>query len=600
MAHFSPRHTHERGFTLIESMIGIGIFVLLAGAVYQTFFVISRQIIVNRESTTISNLASQYLEIARNVPYAQIGTTQGNPHGTLPDEANAIQATVGGKTYNIYYEVTYVDDPADGTALNGTDPAPNDYKQVKVSVKTTTNAVTKFVTNIVPTGLESLASGGALSVSVIDAVGQPVPSASITITNTTLSPSINITRTSDASGKWIEVGLPDSSNSYHIVVTKNGYSSDQTYQVSGPNPSPIKSDATILDGQVTQISFAIDRTSSLTFNTLGQTCEPISSIGLGIKGAKLIGTPDVLKFNNSYTSDGNGKISLPTLEWDNYTPALISNSYMIYGSSPIQQINLLPNTTQLFNIILGPKTTHSLLVIVKDSLTTNPIEGATVHLTNNGSAYDETFITGGSLWNQEAWNGGSGQADWGNTSKYFEDDGGVSTTGIPLAVRLTNNGSGIVPNGTLTSSTFDTGSTNTTYTTLMWQPTSQDPSTTVKFQIATNNDNTTWDFVGPDGTPATYYTTPGTTIGSSNNNKQYVRYKVFLSTTDITKNPTLTSIGVNYISGCFTPGQVIFPNLTSGSNYDIDVSMPGYTSKSISNMTINGYNTIEVTLSPSN
>ena len=234
-------------------MIGIAIFVLLAGAVYETFFVITRQIAQNSESTTVSNLASKYLEIARNIPYAQIGTTQGNPHGTLPDLPNSTSVIVGNKTYQVYYEVTYVDDPADGTALGGSDPAPNDYKQVKVSVKNTaTNIVTKFVTNIVPTGLENLASGGALVLSVINAVGQPVGGASVTITNTALAPQINITRTTDANGKWIEVGLPDSSNSYHVVATKAGYSSDQTYPTTVGNPSPTKGDATILDGQVQQ------------------------------------------------------------------------------------------------------------------------------------------------------------------------------------------------------------------------------------------------------------------------------------------------------------------------------------------------------------
>ena len=164
----------QRGFTLVESMIGIGIFVLLAGVVYETFFVISRQILSNSESTTVSNLASQYLENARNIPYAQIGTIQGNPHGNLPDSPNPNSVTVSSRNYQVYYEITYVDDAADGTAFAGTDPAPDDYKQVKLSVKNVaTNVITKFVTNIVPTGLENMTSGGALSLSVIDAVGQP-------------------------------------------------------------------------------------------------------------------------------------------------------------------------------------------------------------------------------------------------------------------------------------------------------------------------------------------------------------------------------------------------------------------------------------------
>jgi hypothetical protein len=273
---------------------------------------------------------------------------------------------------------------------------------------------------------------------------------------------------------------------------------------------------------------------------------------------------------------------------------------MIYGSSPIQQINLLPNTTQLFNLILGTKTTNSLLVIVKDSSTGNPIEGATVNLTNTSPSVNTSSITGGSLWSEQYWNGGSGQANWSDTTKYWSDSGGINTNTAPLAIRLTNSGGHtLVNSGYLDSSTFDTGSSGTNYTTLNWQPTSQDPAVTVKFQVATNNDNATWNFIGPDGTSGTYYTTPGASISSANDNNRYVRYRAFLSTTDNTKNPTITSVGVNYVSGCFTPGQVFFPGLTSSNKYQVITSMPGYTTKTVSNLNISGYQVLQVLLTSS-
>jgi len=591
---------NQRGFTLIESLIGIAIFVMMAAVVYQAFFLIYRDAALNWENTTVSSLARQYLENARNIPYAQIGTTEGNPHGSLPDFANPSTATIGNTTYQMYFEVTYLDDPADGTALLDTDPAPNDYKQVKLSVKnTTTGKVTNFVTSIVPSGLENIISGGALSLSVIDAFGQPVEDATINITNNILSPSINLSRLSDANGKWVEVGLPNSANSYHITVTKNNYSSDQTYPITVQNPNPTKGDATIADGQVTQISFGIDKTSNLTFNILNQTCNAIPSVGIEVKGAKLIGTPNVLKYDNIFTSNGSGQVPLSNIEWDNYTPTLTGNTYMIYGSSPIQQINLLPNTSQLFNLILGEKTTNSLLLIVKNSSNSNPVEGASVNLTSTSPPISLNGTTGGSLWSEQYWNGGSGQVDWNDSTKYWEDGGGIDTTTVPLAIRLaSNNGHTLVNSSWLESSTFDTGSASTTYTTLNWQPTSQDQAVTVKFQIATNNDNTTWNFTGPDGTSGTYYLTPGGSISSTNNNNRYVRYRIYLSTTDNTKNPTITSVGLNYVLGCFTPGQVFFPGLTSSAIYEIDVSMAGYVTQTISNLNVSGYQTLQILLTP--
>ena len=415
-------------FGLVESLVSIAIFLILCTAVYQMSAAIIKDASVYRENTTVSALVDQYMEIARNVPYSQIGTLSGNPHGVLPDQVNAKSVSFNGITYTIFYEVTYTDDPADGTALLGTDFASNDYKQVKLSiVNTITNVTKNFTTTISPQGLENLSSGGALSVKVFDAVGQPVSGATISITNSAISPSINLTRTSDASGNWIEVGLPNSANAYHVTVTKNGYSSDQTYPITGGNPNPTKPDATISNGQITQVSFAIDLKSSLAFNTFDQTCAALPAISIEVRGAKLIGTPAVLKFDNTYSSDANGQISLSAIEWDNYTPAPTGATYMIYGSSPIEQVSVLPNTSQTFTLILGPKTQSSLLVIVKDASTGNPVEGANVHLQTTSPTSDTLKLTAGSIWGQQSWTGGGGQSDFIDTTKYYQGTN-VSTT----------------------------------------------------------------------------------------------------------------------------------------------------------------------------
>jgi hypothetical protein len=146
------------------------------------------------------------------------------------------------------------------------------------------------------------------------------------------------------------------------------------------------------------------------------------------------------------------------------------------------------------------------------------------------------------------------------------------------------------------SSTFDTGTSSTSYTTLSWEPTSQDASTEIKFQIAANNDNETWDYIGPDGTGGSYYTVPGTTITNLNNNR-YVRYKVFLSTADALKTPVLTSVNINYVSGCFAPGQVIFPGLAGGAGYQATISMDGYQEQTSTDLVIDGYQVLDIDLS---
>src|SRR3989344_3065824 len=584
---------YKKGFTLIEILISTAIIAMLALIVGQIYFIIVTQITAYREQTVIVSMADHYMEIARNLPYSQIGTLSGNPHGNLADMVNPINVTVNGVGYQVYYVVKYLDDPADGTIAEGTDIAANDYKQIKLYVKNTnTNFLNSFLTNIVPKGLEGLEGGGALSIKVFDAVGEPVPGATIHIQNATINPAIDLTRISDADGNWIEVGLPNSPNSYHITVTKTGHSSDQTYPVSGQNPDPIKVDSTISDGQVTQISFSIDRTSNLTFNVQNQVCGPLSGAGLNITGSKLIGTPDVLKFDNNYVSNGSGQVVLQNIEWDSYYPQLTGASYMIYGTSPTQQATILPNTNETFNLILGDKTDNALLVIVKNSANPNPIEGADVTLQSDNPSFGDTKITGGSAWIQQEWSFGSGQENFIDPQRYFEDDGNIDSGGVPSGVRLSQFNNVYAQQGTLTSSTFDTGTDETLYTTLIWQPTSQDPSTEIKFQIAANNDSdaATWDFLGPDGTSNSYYTVPGTTIHSSANGKRYLRYKAFLLTQDTAKTPVLTSININYVSGCFTPGQVMFAGLDPGSDYQIAVNASGYQSQTIEDINIQGYN----------
>ena len=597
------------GFTFIEIIVTVAILAILCSATYGFFTSMYNGIMYYRERVTVSALADQYLEIARNLPYAQIGTQKGSPNGPLPDSPSPLNITFNGINYRIYYTVNALHDPAD------TNVGVQDYKQVKLYIKNIfTETINSFVTTIAPISLASMGSGGVLSLQVINKTWQPVPGAAINITNTNITPNINLTRTAGNDGRWAEIGLPPDSN-YHIVATKNGYSTDKTYSTT-QYPGASNPDATVISGQVTQNTFIIDQLSNLVFYTLNQICQPIPAVGVNVQGAKLI-SPGVSKFNENYTSDSSGTIYPAStascgsscgagnccLEWDNYTPALTGPSYMVYGTSPVQSVDLLPNSSQNFNLILGPKTANSLLVVVKDVFG-NPIEGAEVRLTNTGLDYDETKYTGGSVWSQYDWSGGSGQTDWSWPDRYYQDDGNISSDVIPLALRLAPGSGPYNIFGSLISSAFDTGTNQTsytTYTTLNWQATTEDQVTNVKFQIATsetNDENTVWTFTGPDGASGSYYEVPGTTINSANNNMQYIRYKAFLATNDPQKTPMLSNVSVNYVSGCPTPGQVMFSGLTADGNYTIVVSdaAHGYQTQTFNNVNISEYFILQVTL----
>jgi prepilin-type N-terminal cleavage/methylation domain-containing protein len=584
------QYYRARAFTLIEILVALGIFALLSLGIYSLGLAAMRGVRTYRDSATVAVLAQKYMEIARNMPYAKVGTLDGNPAGLLPDQPNALTISQDNAVYQVYYEVTYVSDPSDIVPQN-------DYKQVKLTVRNTlASTTTSFVTTIAPQNLAGI-SGGALALQVIDSVGQPVAGATLTITNSALTPPLTLTRTTDSAGKWTEVGLPTSTANYHIVASKGGYSQDATYPSTAGNPNPAKPDATVLGATVTGVSFAIDHTAALTLAAVNDICQPISGVGLTIKGSKLIGTPGVLKYDHTYTTDGTGHVVLDPLEWDNYTPTMTTPSYLVYGSSPIQEINLLPGTSQLATLILGPATPNSLLVIVKDAATGNPIEGATVELLSASAGIDQSKLTAGSVLYQQDFSGGAGQNDMSVTSQYYQDDGNIDTTTLPLGIRLKQTAGAYAGSGWLMSSSFDTGTASTSYTTLTWNPTSQSASTSVMFQVATNNDDVTWNFEGPDGTAASFYTTPGTMLGSDNTNHRYLRYKVYLGTTATSVTPVVSNVTVNYVSGCFAPGQAMYAGLMAGSDYTLVVSMPGYTTQTINNLSVSGNNTLQVDLS---
>lgn len=101
--------------------------------------------------------------------------------------------------------------------------------------------------------------------------------------------------------------------------------------------------------------------------------------------------------------------------------------------------------------------------------------------------------------------------------------------------------------GTLESQVFDSNSSLTKWKKIFWDANIFD-GTSVKFQIATNNDGTTWNFKGPDGSDSTYYTTSGSDIWNGHDNTRYIKFKAFLETSNISITPILKEVIIFYLS----------------------------------------------------
>ena len=230
---------------------------------------------------------------------------------------------------------------------------------------------------------------------------------------------------------------------------------------------------------------------------------------------------------------------------------------------------------------MAPKNPNSILIITKDASTQLPLTDVDVRL--EGGGYDATLITDRGFVRQTDWSGGSGQDYYfAGSNLYFSSDGNLDIDDPVGEIKLSKPfGLEYATTGELISSSFDTGSASNFHQ-ILWQPQDQPVDTgvdSVTFQIATNDDNATWDFLGPDGTETTRYSLVDQNINPLHNGDRYLRYKVFMQTASTTWTPSVSDISFTFTSACTPPGQVFFTGLSSGE-YNITATKSGYQTKS--------------------
>jgi len=85
-------------------------------------------------------------------------------------------------------------------------------------------------------------------------------------------------------------------------------------------------------------------------------------------------------------------------------------------------------------------------------------------------------------------------------------------------------------------------------------------NTTLRFQIAGGNDPAgVFNFIGPDGTAGTFFTTSPASIVNLVNGNRYLKYKAFFTTTDPNVTPTVSDVTV-----CFNQGPTAANGIIGG------------------------------------
>lgn len=569
----------KKGFTLIEIIVTASIFALVGVGFYQVYTTIITTTNTLRLKNMALFVANSQIELVRNAAYSDVGIAGGLPTGIFNQTSSV---NMNGVTFQIDKIIRSIDEPFDGTIGGQPDdlsPADNKLVQVTVSCPVCADFNPIALTaRVAPRHLESSSTNGAMRIRVFDSGGSPIQGARVQIDNDSEDPPISFVDTTNDAGQLLIVDAPPGLETYQISVLKDGFSSERTYAAGEDGVlNPVKLNLTVATGTVAEASFAIDIFSDLSLASVTTACIPVPDLGFRLTGSKLLSSdPDLLKYDVIHQTNGAGILTINDLEWDTYTINTSDETYMIVGMSPINPFSVDPGQSEEILLVSDVIEPYMLTVVVLDNDTGLPLADADVSVVGPGS-YAETQTTNVGTQQQGDWSGGGGQNDFINESRFY-DQSGVDYVTNPGQIQLQSSEGVFVSPGQLISSTFDMGEDGIIRS-FSWDPLVQvTGEDSLRFQLASNNDNNTWDFVGPDGTSATYYTATNRTVHAGHEGDRYLRYKAYLSTVDTGNTPILANTFLAFTSSCVPPGQVTFSGLPQVGNYDVSASLPGYSS----------------------
>lgn len=293
----------EGGFTLVELAVTTVIITIVAISFFGLFISLVNSTIIAKRRAVALTLATDQMEATKSLPYDSLVVQ--SPTSTIK--------TVNGVKYTISSVVRYADDAYDGcgsypttadkqkycrnypppASAPATDTNPNDYKVARVAVTDKSGKQLAMVdTQIAARVAETSSTTGALFVTVLDGSGTPISGATVVVTNTTLSPNINKSDTTDGNGVVIFYGLPpDSGNDFITTASKTNYSTLSTIAASG-SLQPTYPNQKIL----TQQSSAVTLTLA-PMNTNSIVVETTNTSGAALSGVKVYAKGGYKKYN---------------------------------------------------------------------------------------------------------------------------------------------------------------------------------------------------------------------------------------------------------------------------------------------------------------
>ncbi|MEO6761378.1 MAG: prepilin-type N-terminal cleavage/methylation domain-containing protein [Candidatus Saccharimonadales bacterium] len=305
----------EIGFTLVELTITMFIIAIVMASFFALFISLVDSTILAKHRAVALSLATNQMEYLKSLPF----------DGLTVQSPSTLSKVINGMKYDVKTTIKYIDDAYDGcgsypsqeqkelycrnypppAGAPVTDLNPADYKDALVSVTDKTGAMLASVdTQISARVSETASTTGALFVTVTNPSGTPISGATVVVSNSTLSPTVNKQDDTDSNGTVIFYGLPpDNGKDYVISANKTNYSNLSTIGASG-TLQPTYANQNILTQKSSFVTLVLGQQSgnSLLVEATDTNGNPLPNAKVYIKGGYKMYTDST---NSSYYYDND-------------------------------------------------------------------------------------------------------------------------------------------------------------------------------------------------------------------------------------------------------------------------------------------------------
>lgn len=387
------RTSAEDGFGLVEMVMSTTLFLIISAPLIGVLLASVAQQKLAKERTLAAQTAQSAIETIRAMPYSSVGTTNGNPAGTVQPTQAASSFGIAGLDATVTTRISFMDD-APSTSYR----TRADYKRVTVTVVRNGDSkpLTQDVTFVAPPGGGAYAgqSEGIVLAQVIDvALNTPIPGANVLLSG---GPTPQRNDTTDANGSVVFPSLLPTTpvaDHYDVTVSAPGYT---TMREDTPPGSAARS--AMVGGQTFQTVIRVYKGSTIYVTAKN----PDGSLYTGAATATISSTRGTQSFSFS-----GGQLTVQTLAGEPVVPNVSYTAQVLaangaYSTATTQTVptSYPTDLTKTFTLTLGAPTTMVALTVHVVNASSVKQSGAAV--TVSGGPGSNILLTGTTNTNGDA------------------------------------------------------------------------------------------------------------------------------------------------------------------------------------------------------